>query len=132
MNDETGTLYTMNYPSGTWIRRINEIEMVTCTMEFLDNDEWCEMISGYLHVPTAVPSGNDHLVATGYEAGCAIEPKWMLLGEISCPFLESNQGFSTVQLSVSQPLWDRGPVHFFFTNEGPVTTNLLVNTFPFF
>ena len=34
--------------------------------------------------------------------------------------------------SVSQPLWDRGPVNSFFIRRGPVPTNLLVNTFPIF
>ena len=38
----------------------------------------------------------------------------------------------TVQTSVSQPLWDRGPVNSFIIRRGLDPTDLLENTFPFF
>jgi hypothetical protein len=54
-------------------------------------------VSGQLHTPAIFLPAKGSVVTTEYEKGWISEPVWTVFRKISCPFKESNHGYSLVQ-----------------------------------
>ena len=73
------------------------------------------------------------LAATVCTTSLNIQKFYLLPTEYLYPlYVSQEKHWRFPYTSVSQPLWDRGPVNSFIQDEGSVPTNLLVNTFPIF